>query len=46
MKRNRPTRDVVLTNADTRVSRCPRCGAWRYRLVCTGACPVLEVVES
>jgi hypothetical protein len=39
-------RDARLTREDRKISRCPRCGAWRYALVCTGACPVLGLVKT
>ena len=35
-----------LAREDQKIDRCPRCGAWRYALVCTGACPVLFAIAG
>lgn len=39
-------RQARLAREDRRIDRCRRCGAWRYDRVCTGACPVLHVVQG
>lgn len=44
MKDHDAERRARLNREDAKINRCPRCGAWRYQTVCTGACPVLALV--